>query len=295
LFSLRNGTWTATWQPNNSAALTITLNAQARPSGAKGSATISGQLDANVRLPVVSAGGAINAASFDKDSPVTPGALIAVFGSSLADQVAAWPTLPFASELANTQALIGGLPMPLRYASPGQLIGIAPFDLSTGPQEIVVQHQGVLSIPETVDIGVAGPGVFTTSGTGQGAAVAFDDSTSRSVSPSTPVSPGEVVVIYCTGLGPVQPSGLPPGASSLQPEAGEAAPLSPAFAVTGDVSVTIGGLNANVLSAMITPGLAGVYQVSAVVPKGVRLGDAVRVTVTVNGVPSQAAVTIPIQ
>src|SRR5262249_52964526 len=44
LIPLQNGTWTATWQPRNSASLTIRVNATGRPSSLRGSASISGKL-----------------------------------------------------------------------------------------------------------------------------------------------------------------------------------------------------------------------------------------------------------
>ena len=65
----------------------------------------------------------------------------------------------------------------------------------------------------------------------------------------------------------------------------EVRPPTPAapFAVTADqVTVTIGALPATVLFAGLTPGLASLYQVNAVVPQGVATGE-VDVEVSIAG------------
>jgi uncharacterized protein (TIGR03437 family) len=90
-----------------------------------------------------------------------------------------------------------------------------------------------------------------------------------------------VVVIYSTGLGPVnQPIAL-----------GAPAPGNPPATVTTPVSVTIGGQNAVVQFAGLTPGLVGLYQVNVVVPAGVT-GSAVPVVIVQNGVSSNIAPTV---
>lgn len=63
-------------------------------------------------------------------------------------------------------------------------------------------------------------------------------------------------MIYATGLGAVAPP-VP---------IGSAAPLSPLSRTTVDIQVLIGGVDAQVQFAGLTPGLAGVYQVNLVVP-----------------------------
>ena len=59
-------------------------------------------------------------------------------------------------------------------------------------------------------------------------------------------------------------------------------------------TVTMGGAVAQVQFSGLAPGLAGVYQVNAVVPDEAPSGDAVPLIVTMNDVPSNT-VTIAIQ
>ena len=56
------------------------------------------------------------------------------------------------------------------------------------------------------------------------------------VTSSTPAKVGDVLIIYCAGLGPVTPAVV----------AGTASPLSPLSGTVDQVSVTIGGQSATV-------------------------------------------------
>jgi adhesin/invasin len=104
-------------------------------------------------------------------------------------------------------------------------------------------------------------------------AVFTADGRSFLAAPGSPATAGDVLVIYCTGLGAVNPA-VP---------AGTAAPSSPLSETTNRVTVTLGGRPAQVAFSGLTPGFAGLYQVNAVVPEGVAAGDQVPVVLTVAG------------
>jgi uncharacterized protein (TIGR03437 family) len=106
--------------------------------------------------------------------------------------------------------------------------------------------------------------------------------------PGTPASIGETVVIYCTGLGSVTPK-VPEG---VAPPA-----LPPLAATENTVAVTIGGKDATVMFAGLTPGDPGLYQINAVVPSGIVTGDAVPVVISVAGQtsPINPAVTMSVK
>jgi uncharacterized protein (TIGR03437 family) len=87
-------------------------------------------------------------------------------------------------------------------------------------------------------------------------------------------------VIYSAGLGVTN-----------QPVAdGAASPGSPPAQTQAPVTVSIGGQNANVAFAGLTPTLVGLYQVNVVMPAGVTPGNAVPVLLTVAGQTSPAAI-----
>ncbi|HEY1218862.1 MAG TPA: hypothetical protein VGF03_07980, partial [Bryobacteraceae bacterium] len=111
-----------------------------------------------------------------------------------------------------------------------------------------------------------------------------------------PVSRGQYVQIYATGLGKVVG---PPG--STPPADGQPAPASgsPLFSTVAAATVMIGGMNAPVNFSGLSPGYVSLYQVNAQVPSTAPTGSAVPLVLTMtdsNGhsVSSQS-VTIAVQ
>jgi uncharacterized protein (TIGR03437 family) len=148
-----------------------------------------------------------------------------------------------------------------------------------------VQYGNTLSLPQSLVVAQAEPGIFTANeqGTGQGSITKSDGVTVAQ--PGTPANIGETIVIYCTGLGLVTPS----------VKEGTAAPSTPPLATTvNPVTVTIGGQAAQVSFSGLAPGYAGLYQVNAVVPAGITVGNAVPVVLSVAGQTSPPA-TIAVQ
>jgi uncharacterized protein (TIGR03437 family) len=217
----------------------------------------------------------VHAASEQGGVPIAPGGLITVYGVNLADGVGQSKGLPLPQQLNGAQVLLGNQPLPILYTSTGQLNVQVPYTVPVNTQyQMTVQHGNTLSVPQSVVVSEAQPGIFTVNqqGTGQGSIVRSDQVTLAQ--PGTPASIGETVVIYCTGLGAVTPA----------VKEGVAAPLTPPLSTTVNaVTVTIGGKVAQVLFSGLTPGYAGLYQVNAVVPSGIATGDTVPVVVDVAG------------
>src|SRR5437016_11614234 len=113
--------------------------------------------------------------------------------------------LPLPTQLGNTIVVIGGVPAPLQFVTPGQINALVPYGVSMDTQHQVVVQRGVtLSQPVSVDIAPAQPQVFRVGGVNPGIIVAVkSDGTQFLVSPASPASAGDVLVIYCAGLGPV--------------------------------------------------------------------------------------------
>jgi len=178
----------------------------------------------------------------------------------------------------------GGISAPLLYASAGQVNLEIPWELS-GLSSVLVtaSFDGNNGPAQTFNLAKFAPAIFATNaqGTGQGAIL---DSSSRLVDASNPTTQGNVIAIYCTGLGPV----------SNPPATG-----SPASAVTlsqtpANPTVTIGGIESVVLFSGLAPGSVGEYQVNAIMPAGVTPGVAVPVTISIGGIVSNT-VTIAVQ
>ena len=94
------------------------------------------------------------------------------------------------------------------------------------------------------------------------------------VSESKPISAGEVVLLFMTGLGPTQP-GVDPG----QPFA-----ESPVQVVNSPIDVRVNGESAEVLEAVGVPGSLDCYRLTFTVPKNTARGLA-RVQVSVAWIP----------
>jgi uncharacterized protein (TIGR03437 family) len=282
LTSLKDGRWTGTWNPHGSAATQVTITAQAQEtqSALQGSAQIGGGLSPNPTVPVVSAGGVVSAASNAAHQPIGPGSYISIYGSGFSQATHVSKTLPLPSSLDGTQVLIGGKPSPLYFTSTGQINAIVPFTVPVNTtQQLLVSANGALSVPEPVVLATAQPAIFTrdNSGKGPGVIVAYKPHTSTpfTIDAQHPVSAGDTLVIYCTGLGPID-----------QPvAAGSPGPSSPLAKTVSTVTATMGGKSASVKFSGLAPGFT-VYQVNVVVPQGVPTGNAVPVVLSVGGLES---------
>jgi uncharacterized protein (TIGR03437 family) len=286
LASIGSGSWTGTWNAATaSPGVTLTAQAQELQPALSGHAAIGGMLASNAAVPLVSTGGVVNAANFVANQPLAPGTFGAIFGSNLATQLAGSTTFPLSTQLGDTTVVLNGEQLPLLFASTGQINAILPYDLPiNSTQQLIVQRGSTISIPQPVVIAQAVPAVFTQNGTGTGAALYNLYKSDGTPKPNnSPVSPGDVVVLYAAGLGQVD-----------QPfPAGSQAPITPLANTTNPVTVTIGGMQQTAEFAGLAPGFASLYQVNAIVPSGLPSGTA---TVTLSAAGQQSApVTIAVQ
>jgi uncharacterized protein (TIGR03437 family) len=284
LAPLGNGAWQGSWMPHSLAGGTASAGiiASSTTPGVYGTAAVTGTISANAALPMIASGGAVSAASLALGAPLAPGGFISIFGSNLAPGSNPVSTYPYPPELGGTQVLLGGEPLPLEYAGPGQINAVIPYDVPVNSTlQLIVTQNGASSMPETVLIGPAQPSVFTQdqSGTGAGAVLVIQASGAEFLNtPSAPAGAGDVLAIYCTGLGAVSPP-VP---------AGSAAPAATLSRTVTPATVTIGGVPAQVSFAGLAPGFAGLYQVNATVPAGVTAGAAVPLIVSEGGSASPA-------
>jgi len=235
--------------------------------------------------PMVFNGGVVNSAGLAGQT-VAPGELISIFGQQLSggQLPAGSGQLPFS--LAATAVAIGSQSgpaggtfqaLPLYYASSTLVNAVVPYSTSVNTnQQILVQWGTSYAPPVYVDVAAAAPQVFQLTAQ-QGA---ITDLNYNGIGPDNPAHVGQVIVLYCSGLGAVDPS-VADGAGSTG--------LSYA---QNPVTVTIGGqTTATPVYAGLTPGVAGLYQINVAVPQGVAPGDNVPVSVTVAGQTSAQVFT----
>jgi len=210
--------------------------------------------------PQVFAGGVLNAASY-VGGPVSPGEIVTVFGMAF-------------GTAADTKVFFDGLPATLLYVTPGQLSVTVPYSLTAGSTSFMIESQGQRSLPFPLQIASATPGIFTAnaSGKGQGAILNQDFSVNSAVSPA---AKGSVAVLYGTGGGALTADEL--------------------LRLALPVSVTVAGINAEVLYAGIAPGLVeGAIQVNVRIPQNAPSGDQ-PIVLQVGDQKSRSDVTLAVQ
>jgi uncharacterized protein (TIGR03437 family) len=280
LQSLQNGLWNATWQSgHNTGAVTITATASNPAGTLVGTREVTGGLGTASTAPTLAA--AVNGASFAANTPLAPGSIISLFGQDLANGTATTSGVPLDTTIAGATVVMAGNALPLIFGSSGQVNAVVSSGIVTNTShQILVQRDNTFSVPLSVDVGPASPAVFPYPGPGdpatQGAVV--NALTYVVAHPGAPTTAGDVLAIFCTGLGAVdQP--VPDGTAS------PASPLANTLAVP---TVTIGGVNAPVAFSGLTPGFVGLYQIDATVPSGVTPGNQVPLIVSIAGQTSPA-------
>jgi uncharacterized protein (TIGR03437 family) len=193
----------------------------------------------------------LNAASFQTGIP--RGCLVSIFGTKLAPSIATAGMLPLPKKLAGVVVTVGALEIeaPLYYVSPGQINAQIPFEALGDTLPLFVTTAEGKSQPFLLPVAVAGPGIFTRSGDGRGAALVLD----ADFQPVAGATAGKPIILYATGLGPTDPpalSGTPASATE------------PLNRVVNVPDVFIGEAPARVDFAGLAPGLAGVYQLNVV-------------------------------
>ena len=207
-------------------------------------------------LPVVSANGVVNAASFAPQ--ISPGALATVFGSNFALRNAS-ANAPLPLSLAGISVSVNGRSAPMLYVTPTQVNFQVPWETALGTATVTVNVNGGASNSISVSVLGAAPGLFATS-SGH-AAVQNSDFTLND--PGNPAKVGSTIVAYLSGSGPVSPAVAD----------GVATPLGPLVSATSQSSATIGSSTAQVAFAGLAPGFVGLVQVNIVVPSDLQTGD----------------------
>ncbi len=230
----------------------------------------AGALPQTVSVPVrfvlggnsgMSIGGAATAGSTQTTG--SPGMLLSVYGTQLANATQAIAAAPLPYSVAGVSAAVNGIAAPLTYVSPGQINLQIPYEAGAGPAVLGIDNNGQVA-GFAFRIEPAAPSIFAdASGNLSGA-----------------VKPGGIATVYVTGAGDVSPliftgASVPAGT----PASAMPTPLLP-------LSVTVGGVPALVQFAAIPPGLVGTVQVNFTVPASVAAGTQ-PVVVTVGGRASQ--------
>lgn len=284
LLSTGTGNWAGTWVPQNNAT-GFTARADAQQSPLTGTVQINGGVSSNPTVPVISTGGVVSSGDFS--SPPAQGLLVSIFGSGLADS-GVGGTLPLGNQIGSTQVLLGNELLPLLYASNTLINVLIPYDVPLNTtQQLIVQHASAISVPVKTAVFSAAPSILSTNGSGSGQGhiyVLTPQGGQTLADQNAPATAGNNIVIYCIGLGAVNP---PVTGGSISPS-------SPLANATLPVTVTFGGVTATAAFAGLTPGEAGLYQINVTIPPGVPTGSQVPVTISAGAASSSSAIYMAI-
>lgn len=224
--------------------------------------------------PSIAAQGVKNAASYVDpqlpNGPIAEGSIFNIFGSNMGPAAIAYATsLPLPTTLSGTSinVTVAGTTVAcyMFYTSAGQVAAILPSNTPVGTGTITVSYNGTPSATSPITVAKSSFGIFTVNQQGSGPGVILDGKNNVN-SPTFAFQPGETVVAWGTGLGPIT------GSDATTPPSGNLPGIS--------VVVTIGGVAAAVTYAGRS-GYAGEDQVDFTIPAGVT-GCFVPVDVTVT-------------
>jgi len=175
--------------------------------------------------------------------------LATAFGSNLSFAAPAQPaSLPLPTKLGGTEVTVGTALAPFYYTSPTQLNFQIPYETPLGAA-IVTVVSGLQIFQYSINVTPSAPGIFA-------------DSKGNLV-PTPSGHAGDAVVMFITGDGvpsPAVATGSGPQDVNNLPK-----PKLP-------VTLTIGGVQAQILFIGIPPWAAGVTQVNFLVPPGLAPG-----------------------
>lgn len=239
-------------------------------------------------VPAISAGGVQTAGAFGAAKAVAPGSWIEIYGSNLAADARSWVGGDFVginapTSLDGTMVTIGNQAAFIDYISVGQVNAQVPSGVGTGQQTLTVINANGISAPITVTVNATQPGLYAPPnfniGGKQYLAALFPDGVTYVLPPGTiagipsrQAKPGETIIAYGVGFGPVTPSTITAG-QVVQQSNSLATPLQ----------VFFGQSPAMLSYSGLAPGAVGLYQFNVVVPAVVN-SDAVPITFPLGGV-----------
>lgn len=241
--------------------------------------------------------GVISASAFGGFSIVAPGSWIEIYGTNLAPDTRGWATSDFTNgdnaptSLDGVSVSIGGQAAVVDYISPTQVNAQVPSEnISPGTLPLTVTNGSATSAPINLMVNGAEPGLlapasFNVNGT-QYVVAQHADGTYVLPGPATtnssPAQPGETIVIYGIGFGPVAPN-IPAGEIVTIPNQ-----------LAGSLQIFFGTMATALPYFGLSPGLVGLYQFNVVVPP-IADSDMVPLTFDLNSTPGTQVLFTAVQ
>jgi len=233
--------------------------------------------------PVIN--GVLNAASYAvpglPHSDIAQGSMFVVFGQQLGPAALQQANAPFGAQLAGTSIRITGEGVTadavLIYTSAAQVAAILPSRIPPGDATMTVTYLNRTSVPKSIRVARSSFGIFTRNqaGSGPGIVQNYNSPTDQPVNALTaPARPGQVMILWGTGLGPVDFD------DAQLPRVGD---------LDVEAEVMVGNKSARVLYKGRSPQFPGIDQINFEVPADAPVGCHVPLVVRAGGVVSNFA------
>jgi len=222
--------------------------------------------------PTYTAAGIVNAAD-NRAGPLAPNTLASLYGVRLSYVTASigpddivGGVLPTVLPGTGVHVIVSNLPATIYYVSPDQINFLVPAILLPGKSIVQVVLDGHSGPAVVITLAAASPALFQLDAQ-NAVAVRPDGSV---ITPQAPAKPGDIVLLYATGLGQTLPP-VPYGQLFDQ-----AAPLEQ----LADFKLVLDGATAEsgtVAYAGIAPGFAGLYQINVILPKSTKANPEIQI------------------
>ena len=249
------------------------------------------------QTPTFTAGSVVNGASF-QNGAIAPGSLISIFGTALSTKLQEASSIPLSTSLGGVtvtfQSNSQTIRAPLLYVQPdnasksvsSQVNAQVPWEFVQGTTvNVIVNNGNATSAPAQLTVGQSQPGIFSASGR----AIAVNangtlawPSSSLPNGQAAPAKIGSTIIVYATGLGPVDHP-IKDGDNSIDT----------LRRTISQPLVMIGGLSAQVPFSGLSPQFVGVNQLNVTIPN-VTPGDAVPIQIQMNGITTSNQITIAV-
>ncbi len=234
--------------------------------------------------PNISFGGVVDNTTF---KPIlAPGSIASLFGSQLAGPTSSQASsLPLPTTLAGVQVFVNNVPAPVYYASSGQINFVVPQSTQPGTAQVAVSYNGQRGNTVTTTVQGRAPRILRLGVANYAIIVNQDGSFPMPTTPgynSHPAKIGDVLTLYCIGLGATSPA-VADGAAS---------PSAEPLARTPVPVVTFGGgfvgapTQGTVLFSGLTPGFVGLYQINVQIPDSTPSGSEIGLQFSLDGATS---------
>ena len=237
--------------------------------------------------------GIVNAASYaPATNSVAPYEMVTLFGSNMSSGSAVASSYPLPTTLSNTQVLVNGVAAPLVAVSPTQITAVVPSGATpdlTAYASFAVANNGTASNRVTMYTNYTAPGIFSVGQSGTGPAAA-EGAGYNLITAANPAKPGNVLMLFLTGMGTTTPS-LADGVQSSptgQPLNWMDLYNNSALFVYLDTHSS-----PSIQFAGVAPGYsAGLFQINFQIPSGVSNGNDSLDILTPDGETDQVTVNI---